>query len=454
MPPLNYRLIFLPQVTVALLVVLLLVTSETPFLAQTSHAATLNHPATAVDPSVKLPPDHPAARPALLCFGDSITARGAWVDAVDAAGPWRLINAGRSGRKTSDLATEFPPALAAHPEAAGVLILLGVNDLPARDPRPANAKVASCLANLQGAVDLALTRFPAHAIFLAAPPNVDVNGMDSVNRTKGYDITPPILAQLAAGIEQLVRTTGVQFFSLYDALRPGHFSDGLHPNAEGDAALERVIGRALSRPAFYVVGDSISIDYHDALAQAVRGHYRYVRKGGLELARTDLDHPQGANGGDSAAVLAHVREALQNPAALPATILVNCGLHDLKTDPATGARQVSLDAYRVNLATLADLVHAAGKRLVWITTTPLDEQRHNARSRAFHRFERDLLAYNAAAREVMEARSVPVIDLHAFTAALEGPLFRDHVHFVPAVSERQASFIRESLDALPWPVEP
>lgn len=202
-------------------------------------------------------------------------------------------------------------------------------------------------------------------------------------------------------------------------------------------------------PAFYVVGDSISLDYHDALARECAGRFLYTRKGGLEIARHDLDRAHGANGGDSSAVLAHLREILQNSPAPPPTLVVNCGLHDIKTDPATGTRQVSLDTYRANLTALTELVHDSGRRLVWITTTPLDEQRHNSRA-DFHRFERDLAAYHVAALEIMHDHAVPVIDLHAFTTALGGPLYRDHVHFLPAVSQRQAGFISTTLSTLTW----
>ncbi len=52
------------------------------------------------------------------------------------------------------------------------------------------------------------------------------------------------------------------------------------------------------------------------------------------------------------------------------------------------------------------------------------------------------------AREIMAAREVPLIDLHAFTAGLPAPLFRDHVHFAPWVSERQATHLRTTLDTL------
>ncbi|TVP75134.1 MAG: hypothetical protein EA353_14485, partial [Puniceicoccaceae bacterium] len=57
--------------------------------------------------------------PALLCFGDSITANGRWLTAPETTSSWRLFNAGRCGRKTSDIPTELPTALTAHPEATG-----------------------------------------------------------------------------------------------------------------------------------------------------------------------------------------------------------------------------------------------------------------------------------------------------------------------------------------------
>lgn len=405
-----------------------------------------------------------ASQAVMLCFGDSITANGRWLPSTAASSGWTLVNAGRAGRKTSDIPAEFPTALAGHPRATGVLILLGVNDLPARDSRPDDEKVASCLANIEAAIDMALNRFHPGAIVVAAPPGIDAEGLDSVNRDKGYGAVPPLLTKLEAGLEALARDKGVQFVSLQDTLRPGQFSDGLHPNAEGDAAIAEALAGALpkpkpefqagSLPAIYVVGDSISIDYHDALVDEFRGTYHYSRKGGLELARSDLDHPQGANGGDSAAVLDHIRDVLKTRDDLPGTLLINCGLHDMKVAPATGKHQIRLDAYRRNLEEISTLVHASGRRLIWITTTPVDEERHNARSKAFHRYEKDLAAYNAAAVETMTAHGVPIIDLHGFTAGIDGEIFRDHVHFRPDVSLRQASFLRASLDTLEWPAPP
>ena len=122
-------------------------------------------------------------------------------------------------------------------------------------------------------------------------------------------------------------------------------------------------------------------------------------------------------------------------------LLLNCGLHDVKTTPATGAKQVSLDAYRANLERIVAIVREMGPKLVWVRTTPADEKVHNAHMAAFHRFAADVVAYNAAADAVMSGAGVPMIDLHKFTMDQGGELFCDHIHFVEPVRQKQAAFI-------------
>lgn len=52
---------------------------------------------------------------------------------------------------------------------------------------------------------------------------------------------------------------------------------------------------------------------------------------------------EGANGGDSNHCLEYLRgEAKKkDPRIVGAVFLLNCGLHDLRTDPKTGAKQVA-----------------------------------------------------------------------------------------------------------------
>jgi lysophospholipase L1-like esterase len=186
----------------------------------------------------------------------------------------------------------------------------------------------------------------------------------------------------------------------------------------------------------YVIGDSISIHYGPYLEKYLRGKFAYSRKEGAEEALLNLDRPQGANGGDSSMVLAF----LQAKGDLPADwVLVNCGLHDIKTTPATGAKQVPLEQYRRNLRAI---VARVGAKMIWIRTTPCDERIHNARPGIeFYRYAADVLAYNEAADEIMATAGVPVIDLYTFTVNLGPDLYCDHVHFPEPVREKQAAFI-------------
>ncbi len=195
-------------------------------------------------------------------------------------------------------------------------------------------------------------------------------------------------------------------------------------------------------PRLFVLGDSISIQYGPYLEQFVAGRFQYARKEGTELALQNLDMPQGANGGDSSHVLQFLK-GMQAQGGLAADILLlNCGLHDIKTDPASGARQVEPDAYEANLLAIVQLVREMGLKLVWVRTTPVEDVVHNTRpGMAFHRFAADNEVYNAIADGIMRLSDVPCIDLHTFTRRLGPDLYCDHVHFHEPVREKQAAYI-------------
>lgn len=197
----------------------------------------------------------------------------------------------------------------------------------------------------------------------------------------------------------------------------------------------------------YVIGDSISIQYGPYLQRNLKGFMEYSRKEGEQEALANLDYPQGANGGDSAMVLAFLRDMAKKGGIDTDLLLVNCGLHDIKTDPATGKKQVSLECYEQNLRDIVNVVAAMGPKLVWIRTTPCDEAVHNPRQKQFHRFAADNQAYNAVADTVMREAGVPSIDLYTFTLNLGDDLYCDHVHFQIPVREQQAAFIAGWLEA-------
>jgi lysophospholipase L1-like esterase len=191
----------------------------------------------------------------------------------------------------------------------------------------------------------------------------------------------------------------------------------------------------------YVIGDSISIGYGPYLEAYLRGVMEYSRKTGEEEALVNLDTPRGANGGDSSMVLEFLQAKAGAGGIEADLVLINCGLHDIKTNPVTGAKQVTIDAYRRNLEAILAVVAGMGRQLVWIRTTPCDESIHNARQKTFHRFSADCTAYNAAADAIMRAAGVPCIDLYTFTLNMGPDLYCDHVHFPDPIRQKQAAFI-------------
>jgi lysophospholipase L1-like esterase len=191
----------------------------------------------------------------------------------------------------------------------------------------------------------------------------------------------------------------------------------------------------------YVIGDSISIQYGPYLAQYLTGFMDYGRKEGVEEALLNLDKPQGANGGDSRMVLAYLQGKAKSSSIDADILLLNCGLHDIKTDPETGAKQVPLADYEANLRAIIELAASLPPALVWVRTTPCDEAIHNRQSSSFYRFAADGEAYNQVADRLMTEAGVPLLDLYGFTRNLGADLYCDHVHFHDHIREKQGAFI-------------
>ncbi len=197
----------------------------------------------------------------------------------------------------------------------------------------------------------------------------------------------------------------------------------------------------------YIIGDSISIQYGPYLQQYLSREIEYSRKEGEDEALLNLDEPQGANGGDSSRVREFL-EALARGGGVKADLLiVNCGLHDIKRNPLSGAIQVRIEDYERNLQDIAALAEEMGIALVWVRTTPCDEHVHNREGMAFFRFSDDVKAYNAVADRVMGDAGVPLIDLYTFTLNLGQDLYCDHVHFKEPIRDKQAAFLAGWLNA-------
>lgn len=193
----------------------------------------------------------------------------------------------------------------------------------------------------------------------------------------------------------------------------------------------------------FVIGDSISIQYGPYLQKALAADFDYARKGGEEEALRNLDIACGANGGDSTMVRSYLESLTGCAEFCPDILLVNCGLHDIKIDAETAAHQVEKDEYRSNLKAIVNLGQRLAEHVVWVETTPVDDEMHRARKCGFERMQADVIVYNRIADEVMAQAGVPVIALGAFTARLGSgaEIYSDGVHFLPSVQQQQAAFI-------------
>jgi lysophospholipase L1-like esterase len=183
----------------------------------------------------------------VLCIGDSITeADPGWVKLVGEHAAIDTINCGKGGRQTAAAAETFAAAVADGARFDRVIFCLGVNDLPARNPAPPDKKVASCVANMEQAIDTALAKVPPQDVILVAPCNVNAEIMRKPlgtdprmasrcerNVKKGYDICPPILQELERAYRELAARKQVRFISLLGVVSPENLPDGLHPNEAG-----------------------------------------------------------------------------------------------------------------------------------------------------------------------------------------------------------------------------
>jgi len=173
----------------------------------------------------------------------------------------------------------------------------------------------------------------------------------------------------------------------------------------------------------------------------LRGVLEYSRKGGLEEAVLNLDRAIGANGGDSNMVLNHLQMVRDTSSVEADVFIVNCGLHDIKTDPITKQKQITIEEYEQNLFSIVKLVESLPSEMVWVRTTPCDEDIHNKTKMKFHRFSSDCVAYNSVADRVMNLKEIPIIDLYTFTCNLGEDLYCDHVHFHDSIRQQQAAYI-------------
>lgn len=184
----------------------------------------------------------------VVCFGDSITYGAlvdgkSWVEYLkngDHKG-YQFINAGRSGRKTSDK-KELLPVLAAHPDARVFAIFLGVNDLKNGN----DSMVESCVKNMAWMISKIKSQNPGTKILLLSPTDINTQDMNQINKDKLYNNhTKTALIHLERAYRNLAHKEHVSFLSLLHVVPENDYADGLHPNANGQQRLGKAIWNAI-----------------------------------------------------------------------------------------------------------------------------------------------------------------------------------------------------------------
>lgn len=196
----------------------------------------------------------------------------------------------------------------------------------------------------------------------------------------------------------------------------------------------------MQKRSIFVIGDSVSIHYGPYLKEMIKNKFNYDRKRGLDEALEDLDKPVGANAGDSRMILKYLKEEKLKNTKYD-ILLINCGLHDIRTDRETKKKQINEDEYGFNLNEIIDIARRMAKEVIWITTTPIIDEIHNAREGGFLRYSKDLDYYNKIAKVVMKNKGIDTIDLYSFTKELEKDIYCDHVHFTDEIRRMQSGFI-------------
>jgi len=195
-------------------------------------------------------------------------------------------------------------------------------------------------------------------------------------------------------------------------------------------------------PRVLVVGDSISMNYHEAAKRELKGIANYYRIDGNSGSTADAVRNMDMWLGD-----------YTQPGRHWDIIQFNSGLHDMKQKALRGPYAVPIEQYKANLRREIALLRQTGAKLIWCSTTPVQNDSGSA-NYAF-RTQGAEKALNAAALEVM--REHPEIRINDLSRVVnESSVFDEwrkarDVHFYRP--EEQAALGRAVADAVRQAVE-
>ena len=171
-----------------------------------------------------------------------------------------------------------------------------------------------------------------------------------------------------------------------------------------------------------LIGDSISIGYTPATVKLLEGVAQVTHHpGNAETTRNGL---------------AKLKDWLKDG---PYDVIhFNWGLWDLRN----GGMAVPLEEYEKNLRELVRQLKATNARLIWASTTPVPDG-------AAGRTNKEVLAYNAVARKIMDENKIACDDLYAFAQPrLDKIQQAKNVHFTKDGSEVLAKQVAACIKAV------
>ena len=190
----------------------------------------------------------------VLCYGDSIT-RGTyidgkyqttlnWVSLAQEKAPEtvKFINAGRSGRSTSDL-QNIELYFDRHRQIDHAILFLGVNDL-----RVSTEEVLqSCVANTKKTIERLRQVYGENLnLTILSSPGLSVGNISKRFYNKGYNEKEhAMLDKLRAQYSSLAKETGCHYVDLWGTVSKENYSDGLHPNKQGQEQIANKVWQHL-----------------------------------------------------------------------------------------------------------------------------------------------------------------------------------------------------------------
>lgn len=175
-------------------------------------------------------------------------------------------------------------------------------------------------------------------------------------------------------------------------------------------------------PRVLLIGDSISMGYTLPVRDMLKGKANV--------------HRIPTNGGPTINGLANIDKWLGD--SKWDVIHFNWGLHDLKM--MDGKHQVPLEDYAANMRKLVERLKQTKAKLIWCNTTPVPAMSSPPRSNS------DVLAYNAAAKKIMDENHIVIDDLYTFAHERIGKIQRpDNVHFSDEGSKVLAEKVSQSI---------